>query len=96
MQVITTYADARAMQADTETPTDIETPGEIPTQPQGKLGDVNSDGKISVADARKIVVAIAKGQTDGMSIGDVNGDGKISVADARKIVVAIAKGQTEF
>ena len=56
------------------------------------VGDCNGDGKISVADARKIVVAIAKGDTIDLSVGDVNSDGKISVADARKLVVMIAKG----
>lgn len=56
------------------------------------LGDLNGDGNISVADARKLVVAIAKGDRVDLSVGDFNGDGKISVADARKLVVAIAKG----
>ena len=65
-------------------------------QPKFK-GDTNGDGKISVADARKLVVAIAKGDTQALlEFGDVNGDGKISVADARKIVVAIAKNDFNF
>ena len=60
-------------------------------------GDANGDGKISVADARKLVVAIAKGDTEALlEFGDVNGDGKISVADARKIIVAIAKNEFDF
>ena len=60
-------------------------------------GDANGDGKVSVADARKLIVAIAKGQTDELlEFGDVNNDGKISVADARKIVVAIAKNDFNF
>lgn len=79
-------------------------PVEIPTTTQpatnnttSKKGDVNGDGKISVADARKLVVAIAKGNTsDLLEIGDVNGDNKISVADARKLVVAIAKNDFNF
>ena len=59
--------------------------------------DVNGDGKISVADARKLVVAIAKGDTQALlEFGDVNGDGRISVADVRKIVVAIAKNDYNF
>ena len=56
------------------------------------LGDLNGDGNISVADARKLVVEIAQGDRVDLSVGDFNGDGKISVADARKLVVAIAKG----
>ena len=59
------------------------------------VGDCNGDGKISVADARKIVVAIAKGDTIDLSVGDVNSDGKISVADARKLIVTIAKGENK-
>ena len=62
------------------------------TPPLSK-GDVNGDGKVSVADARSLIVAIAKNDTaELLEFGDVNGDGKISVADARKIVVSIAKG----
>lgn len=61
-----------------------------------RLGDVNCDGKISVADAKKIVVAIAKGKTDELQNADVNRDEKISVADAKKIVVGIAKGNVNF
>ena len=65
------------------------------TTPQ--KGDVNGDGKISVADARKLVVAIAKNDTEELlEFGDVNNDGKVSVADARKIVVAIAKNDFNF
>ena len=60
-------------------------------------GDANGDGKVSVADARKLVVAIAKNDTQALlEAGDINGDGKISVADARKIVVAIAKNDFDF
>lgn len=67
------------------------------SQHQLLCGDVNGDGKISVADARAIVVAIAKGD---LSLGknntkDYNKDGKLSVADARAIVVAIAKGSAK-
>ena len=56
------------------------------------LGDVDGNGKISVADAREIVVAIANNTPLDVLVADVNKDGKVSVADARKIVVAIAKG----
>lgn len=59
-------------------------------------GDAFADGKLSVADARKMVVSIAKSETDEILSADMNGDGKISVADARKIVVAIAKGEYEL
>ena len=56
-------------------------------------GDYNFDGKTTVADARGIVVAIAK-QADftaeQIKVGDMNFDGKITVADARKIVKQLA------
>ena len=69
----------------------------MPTTSAIIKGDCNGDGKVSVADARKIVVAIAKGtQNELLEFGDVNGDGKISVADVRKIVIAIAKGDFNF
>ena len=68
-----------------------------PATTQSPKGDTNGDGKVSVADARKLVVAIAKGDTEALlEFGDVNGDGKISVADARKIIVAIAKNEFDF
>ena len=38
-------------------------------------GDAFADGKLSVADARKMVVAIAKGETDEILSADMNGDG---------------------
>ena len=60
-------------------------------------GDANGDGNVSVADARKLVVALAKNDTQALlEFGDVNNDGNISVADARKIVVAIAKNDFNF
>ena len=79
-------------------------PVEIPTTTQpatnnttSKKGDANGDGDVSVADARKLIVAIAKGDTQALlEFGDVNGDGRISVADVRKIVVAIAKNDFNF
>ena len=59
-------------------------------------GDVNLDGKVSVADARLVVVAIAKSETFDdfmMQYVDYNADNKVSVADARKIIVAIASNK---
>ena len=59
------------------------------------LGDVNVDGKISIADARMLLVGIANKDfstisKQGLINGDVNYDGGHSIADARKILVAIA------
>ena len=58
-------------------------------------GDVNGDEKISIADARALLVAIANGETDDetlIEVGDLNGDEKISIADARALLVIIANG----
>ena len=54
-------------------------------------GDVNCDNKISIKDARIMIVAIANGKQDDLLAvrGDVNDDNRVSVADARKLIVAI-------
>ena len=54
-------------------------------------GDCNGDGKLSVADVRKVVVSIAQNKTDEIYVADMNGDGKISIADAKKILALITK-----
>ena len=65
-------------------------------EPQGILGDVNGDGRISIADARTLVVAVASAKTQDVVNGDVTKDDKITIADARKIVVAVAKNDFNF
>ena len=56
-------------------------------------GDYNFDSKTTVADARGMVVAIAK-QADftaeQIKVADMNFDGKITVADVRMIVKQLA------
>ena len=58
-------------------------------------GDVNGDGKVSVADARKLVVYLANGTVpDNFNeIADLNGDNRISVTDVRYLVLKISYGQ---
>ncbi len=61
---------------------------------EGKLGDVNSDGKITAADARlalRISAKLEKGTDYQMLVADVNQDKKITAADARKILRISAK-----
>ena len=72
------------------------TAGEEEEEPQGILGDVNGDGRISIADARTLVVAVASAKTQDVVNGDVTKDDKITIADARKIVVAVAKNDFNF
>lgn len=57
---------------------------DVQTEPSGPKGDVNGDGKVSVADA--VVVINMFLQSVYEAKGDLNKDGKITVADA---VVAI-------
>lgn len=64
-------------------------------QPEDLPGDANVDGKVSIADARLILVCIANVDfstmtEQGLINGDVNYDSKRSIADVRKIIVAIA------
>ena len=68
--------------------------GDMP-EPPTTQGDLNGDGKVSVADARLILVAIAGGNDDNqyIAIADLNGDGKLSIADARSLLVKIANGE---
>ena len=70
---------------------DVENMPELPTT----QGDLNGDGKVSVADARLMLVAIAGGNDDNqyIAIADLNGDGKLSIADARLLLVKIANGE---
>ena len=68
--------------------------GDVP-EPPTTQGDLNGDGKVSVADARSMLFAIAGGNADNqyIAIADLNGDGKLSIADARSLLVKIANGE---
>ena len=52
--------------------------------PAYKLGDVNSDGEVTITDAAKVVELAAQGTTDPKA--DVNSDGKVTAADANAII----------
>lgn len=56
--------------------------------PVGILGDVNSDGRISILDAtaiQKYCVSLITLTENQIKLGDTNGDGRISVLDATEI-----------
>ena len=55
-------------------------------------GDVNGDGKLSIVDARQMLVAIANDSISDemLEIADLNADGKITIFDARALLVKIA------
>ena len=58
------------------------------------LGDVNKDGKLSIADAtdiQKYAVGSIYFTPSKVSCGDVNGDGAINVLDATEIQKKIVK-----
>ena len=60
-------------------------------------GDMNSDGKITAADARILLRISARLEPSDDSIikkGDINKDGRITAADARKILRVSAKLET--
>lgn len=61
-------------------------------------GDVNGDGKVTVADARWVLQAASGSRTltaEQKSAADVNGDGKVTVADARWLL-QIASGSRKL
>ena len=61
-------------------------------------GDLNSDSKITAADARvalRIAAGLVAPDATQKTVADVNGDGKITAADARKIL-RVAAGLDKF
>jgi hypothetical protein len=54
----------------------------------GLNGDVNGDTEVNIADAQKILIYIANGESP--AVADVNGDGKVDIADAQKVLIIIA------
>ena len=66
------------------------------TEPAFKLGDVDGNGMIEVADAVLVLTYYAKSaagipSTIDFRLADVNQDGKIDVADAVKILTCYAR-----
>jgi len=60
---------------------------EVPSEPV--RGDVNGDGRVSVADAPialRIALDLEKASEYQLRIGDLDGNGKIDVSDAAKIL----------
>ena len=53
-------------------------------------GDVNGDGKLSIADVTAMLELLNKGKYD--STADMNGDGIINIADVTALVNIIIKG----
>lgn len=85
----------------TETPTDepTEAPTNTPTEPEYSLGDVDRNGKVTVADAvmiQKHIANIIILNDDELILADTDKNGKITVADAVMIQKYIANIITEI
>ena len=66
----------------------------VSAEPEYKLGDVTLDTKITTADAKKTLRAVAQlvTLTDAEKlIADVNGDGRITTADAKLLLRMVAQ-----
>lgn len=62
-----------------------------------KLGDINGDGKLSIADAKFVLQSIAgskKLDKEQTKAADLNKDGKISIVDAKYILQVVAGTRT--
>ena len=50
------------------------------------LGDVNADGKVTIADVTALVNIILGSSTDTSGVADINGDSKVTIADVTALV----------
>ena len=50
----------------------------------GKVGDVNGDGEVNIADVNAVIDMIVTQSTD--KSGDVNGDGEVNIADVNSLI----------
>lgn len=76
--------------SDPNTSTGSDTTVENPSEPtySDKIGDINGDGVISIADAtelQKHLVGLVTLSDEQLAVADTNGDGSVSVADATQI-----------
>ena len=60
----------------------------FPVAPDYTLGDVNSDGKISIKDVTELINYLLSEDPTGINLdaADVNGDGKISIKDVTELI----------
>ena len=62
-----------------------------PENPEpGKVGDVNGDGEVNIADVNAVIDFILSGQTS--KSADVNGDGEVNIADVNALIDIILGG----
>ena len=60
---------------------------------QGKMGDVNGDSVVDVADISSIISYMAGDSTIPEESADVNGDGSVDVADIAAVITIMAEGE---
>ena len=73
----------------TDASSNVETVTLLEEQGHGfELGDVNHDGKLSIADVTALINYLLSGSTDSACeiCADVNSDGKISIADVTELI----------
>ena len=60
---------------------------------EGKMGDVNGDSVVDVADISSIISYMAGDSTIPEESADVNGDGSVDVADIASVITIMAEGE---
>ncbi len=66
----------------------------LEAKPEGKMGDLDADGNITVSDALvalRIAAKMAEGTATDLALGDIDKDGKITVSDSLAILRVAAK-----
>ena len=58
----------------------------VPEQPQGIYGDVDGDGRVSIADVTELINILLEGNTHFPPRADVNGDGHVGIDDVSVII----------
>jgi hypothetical protein len=58
----------------------------VTTPYSGKLGDVNGDGDINVADVTALIAAILNSTHVDLAVADINGDNLVNVADVTALI----------
>ncbi len=54
--------------------------------PSSKLGDINGDGEINVADVTALIRIVLNSESADMAVADVNGDQSLNVADVTALI----------
>ena len=70
-----------------------DNPGPVgPDPPQGDLGDINGDGKITNADVAILLDGVTEGAVLSAEKADMNGDGQVTNADVSLLLELVTSG----